>query len=123
MTVLSWVRRAQTVRAVLAVVLATFLPLTSATAACELACALERQAAPQHRSADGHGERHEQAPLKHIGHGSPERAGPCQLSALPFLACAAPPRLPVVVQRDWAVEAGSNPVSQIWPPPEHPPRP
>ena len=121
MNVMAWLRRLWFARLVAGLALVTFLPLASAMAPCELACALETSAkAPEPASHGGH--LHGPA-KKSLGQNSLQHAGACHLAAVPFLAAHEADVPAASAGRDWTSGSRPAPPSLIWPPPEHPPRP
>lgn len=119
---LTWLRKMQVRCFVVGLVLATFLPMASATVACEIACLMAglTQGALQqdnHSSSERH---HPQGPehdLARLGHG-----GPCHLAAMPTM-CGS-----IVAAHRADVSATARqltdllPASYVGPPPEHKPR-
>jgi hypothetical protein len=121
MNVIAWLRRLWLTRLVAGLVLATFVPLASAMAPCELACALETSAeVPDHAAHMQH--MHHPAKKSPAQH-SLQHAGPCHLAGVPFVATGEAHAVAAAAARDWVSSSRPSPRSLVWPPPEHPPRP
>lgn len=114
-------RRAWLKQLVLAAVLGAFLPVVSATVACQVGCVL----ADASRAEAGVGTNHDAKtevsgdfhPGSHLQH-----AGACHMAAVAGLleecaSCAAAPDM-----SGWSCSAGESHASCIWPPPKHRPR-
>jgi hypothetical protein len=120
--VLAALRRAALRRLTLLLVLLSFLPVASAMAACQLACALHGATGP-HDAAHAPGASHAAHGSGATPHGAQlAHAGPCHLAAVPAMA-AAPPRSVIVDPAiDWPPTPAGRHDSHVWPPPEPRPR-
>lgn len=113
---LRWLASSRVRRLVLGLVLATFLPVASATVACQIACASKVVATAHHSSHGG------STPAKAHDMGRLVHAGPCHLASMPTLCGGAVPSPEVVGQLALQPAAVRLPASFVGPPPEHKPR-
>jgi hypothetical protein len=122
-----WLRQGWFRRAVLALVIGTFLPVASATVACQIHCAFADLAvtvpsAESDRGNNDHAWSGTNAsemmhPGSHLQH-----AGPCHLAVVPGVAAAAMSYSPLLVLDPWSSDGAATPASHVPPPPEHRPR-
>jgi hypothetical protein len=101
---------------VLGLVLVTFLPVASATVACQIACTAMVAATSHHSSHGG------STPTKAHDVGRLAHAGPCHLASMPTLCSDAVRSLDVVGLLSLRPTAYPLPASFVGPPPEHKPR-
>lgn len=107
---------------VLGLVLATFLPMASATVACEIACLLGMHSVSEAASLAGTG-----SAATHAGHATEHDVrvahfGPCHLASMPTV-CGNVDTSPVNSSQ-LAIKPGASllPASYVGPPPKHKPR-
>jgi hypothetical protein len=112
-----WLRRL-----VLAVVVGTFLPVVSATVACQIGCAFADMSSAEvsmggHQDGMASSANGQVHPGSHLQHG-----GPCHVGAVPALLMECDKVAVPSVRSHWNDTNRAMPVSYIWPPPEHRPR-
>lgn len=109
-------------RFVLAVTLATFVPVVSAAAACSTVCAFRNHNDTSSLTVlsvnhVGHADALAVPAAEHLRHG-----GPCHLAAVPFVAQGYPPANAATIDWNWGGSAEVRYSSFIPSPPEHRPR-
>ena len=107
-------------RLLMALVLSSFLPVATATLACQIDCAFAKSDARQGQHTGGHvTQESPSAP-----HGGPHlmHAGPCHLGALLALPAATSVELSNRTRLAWGEERVKAPASCTWPPPEQRPK-
>lgn len=113
-----WFRSWRFRRFVLGLVLATYLPVVSATIACQIACAME---VGMHGSAHDRGHVTDgpaaSQDMAHLAH-----AGPCHLASVPSMCTGDFPLLDLSRAPGPELLADTLPASYVGPPPEHKPR-
>ncbi len=115
---LRWLGSSRFRRFVLGLVLVTYLPVVSATVACQIACAMKMSPhASVHHMGPEEGKPTSANEAAHLSHG-----GPCNLASVPTM-CSADFRLfDDIPASRLSMPAGAHPASYVGPPPEHKPR-
>jgi hypothetical protein len=108
-------------RVMLALVLGTFLPVASATLACQIHCAFEDLGTLEKGYEAAHQD--DQAESQSRSGSHLQHAGPCHLAAVPALASNSNYHLAAYQAADWKATALGIPDSFVSPPPEHRPKP